>query len=1071
MIKKWMGVPFAWIVAGVFSSSQFAAHVCRADDVDFNFHVRPILSDRCYTCHGPDEENRQGGFRLDERESAVGEADSGAFPIVPGDAGASEIIARITSTDPDVQMPPPETKLSLSSAEIETLRQWIDQGAPWKKHWSFLSLENVDVPDHGGNDWPHNEIDHFVWNALQQHDLQPAAEADRETLIRRLTYDLTGLPPTVAEMDAFVADHSADAYERLVDRLLASTRYGERMAVDWLDLARYADTYGYQEDRYRETWVWRDWVVKAFNRNMPYDEFITWQIAGDLLPDATDEQILATAFNRLHRQTSEGGSVEEEFRTEYVVDRVDTFGAAFLGLTIGCARCHDHKYDPITQKDYYQLFAFFNNIDECGLYPYFTSSMNTPTLTLASEQQKQNLHQLQQAVGRAEAALERVPSEQRVAFANWLQDQPEHLSMSGLIGDFSMDEIEGSKVANRADREHGGNLNENPQVVTGKVGTGLLLDGEDNFNTKVGGLFTRFDPFTISLWVNTPDLKDRAVIWHRSRATIDAGDRGYQLLIEDGKISASLVHFYPGNAIHIRTQQTLPVDQWVQVTVTYDGSSQAAGLKIYWNGEPQACQFDRDCLTRRVIYSKEANAVDQDKVASIAHQLVLGQRFRDRGFKGGRVDELKVFDRELSALEVADLASAENLVERLFDQRDQRTTEENDQLYAYYLHNHNAEFASKLEAVRVARQAQGRALDAISELMVMRELPERRPTFLLARGAYDAPTYQVYAQTPASLSEMNDDLPRNRLGLAQWLTDPSHPLTARVAVNRLWQSLFGQGFVTTPLDFGSQGTLPTNPALLDWLSQSFIDSGWDIKQLLKLMVMSATYRQSSDCTPDLRARDPLNGLLARGPRHRLSAEMIRDSALYHSGLLVEKMGGPPVKPYQPPGLWKEKGSAVFTRDKNEGSRRRSLYTYWKRTSPSPAMMTLDAAKRDICVVQRQTTATPLQSLVLLNDPQYVEASRAMAEKVMGGKKGDVPDQITLAFRQLTSRAPNSDELEILEKLHEEQLAYFTAEPESAQQFLEIGDHRKQDESDATQLAALTVVVEAIMNLSEAITKP
>jgi hypothetical protein len=701
--------------------------------------------------------------------------------------------------------------------------------------------------------------------------------------------------------------------------------------------------------------------------------------------------------------------------------------------------------------------------------------LNTPTLTLASAEQKKELATLSAAVDRARATLDRVPSEQRIAFANWLQDPPAELSISGLIGHFSLDEIDGDQsdgdqVANRADPERGGNLFENPQLVSGKVGQGLLLDGEDNFHTKVGGMFTRFDPFSISLWVKTPDEKDRAVIWHRSRATIDAGDRGYQLLIENGKTSASVVHFWPGNALLVRTQEKLPVDRWVQVTVTYDGSSQAAGLKIYWDGVLQACDVDRDCLTRRIIYSKEANAVDQSTVASLAHQLVLGQRFRDRGFKGGLVDELKVFDRELSGLEVADLVEERTRLVELFERGDQRSAAEREKLYEYYLRNHNAEFASKLEALRIARKAHDRALDGISELMVMREMPERRPTYLLARGAYDAPTYQVSTQTPASLPAMADDWPRNRLGLARWLIDPRHPLTARVAVNRYWQSLFGQGFVTTPLDFGSQGTLPSNPALLDWLAHSFIDSGWDVKRMLKLMVMSATYRQSSHCAPQLRQLDPLNRLLARGPRHRLSAEMIRDSALYNSSLLVEKIGGSPVKPYQPPGLWKEKGSAVYARDKNAGSRRRSLYTYWKRTSPSPAMMTLDAAKRDLCVVQRQTTATPLQALVLLNDPQYVEASRAMAENVISAAQGNMPDQITRAFRKSTSRMPTADELEILQKLHAEQLAYFETQPESAKKFLEIGDHRKRDESNTTKLAALTVVVEAIMNLNESISK-
>ena len=1046
-----------------------AADVSNAPQrVDFNFDIRPILSDRCYNCHGPDEENRMGGFRFDERKSAIGEADSGERPIVPGDPAASEMLRRITSDDPDVRMPPPEAKLSVSSDEVETLRRWIEQGAEWKPHWSFLPLEHA-TPT-AESDWVRNPIDQFVLTRLKAEGLEPAPEADRATLIRRLSYDLTGLPPTPAEIDAFLADKSSDAYERLIDRLLASPRYGERMAVDWLDLARYADTYGYQEDRYRGMWPWRDWVVEALNDNLRYDEFITWQLAGDLLPEPTQDQRMATAFNRLHRTTSEGGSVEEEFRVEYVVDRVDTFGASMLGLTVGCARCHDHKYDPLSQKEYYQLSAFFNNIDESGLYPYFTSSLVTPFMMITTDEEKEKLAKLRKEVAAAEKKVDALRAQGRVGFEEWLANPAKRFGISGLIGDFSFDAIEDGRIVNHANPKRNGTLFENPQLVPGKRGNALKFSGENNFETLVGGQFTRNDPYTISIWVNTPDAKERAVLWHRSRAWIDAGTRGYQLVIEEGKISTSLIHFWPGDALYITTKEKLPVDEWVEVTVTYDGSSKASGLKIYFNGELQACDVIRDNLEHRIVYYEERNEVDQDQVENISHKLALAQRFRDLGFKNGKLDELKVYDRELTAEEVRLQHEGIRSIHPLLDKGNQRTAEETDQLYEYYLANHNASYVEGLTTLRKKRRELGIHVDSFKQIMVMEEMEPRRKTFLLERGAYDAPGEEVFADTPASLPPMADDLPRNRLGLARWLTDPSNPLASRVAVNRFWQSMFGDGLVSTPLDFGSQGTLPTHPELLDWLAQEFIDSGWDVKGLLKTIAMSATYRQSSDCSLELRARDPQNALLARGPKHRLSAEMIRDTALYVGDLLVEKLGGKPVKPYEPAGLWKEKGSATFTRDKGEGSRRRSLYTYWKRTSPQPAMMTLDAAKRDICVVQRQTTATPLQSLVLLNDPQYVEAARAFGEKLLLEGGDSVADQIRTGFRQVTGRTASDAELKILEALHREQLKYFANHPESAKEFLTVGDHRHAEGIDTNELASMTVVASALLNMNETVTK-
>ncbi len=1027
------------------------------ETIDFNFHIRPILSDRCYACHGPDAEDRAADLRLDVEEGAYAALEGGetAHVIKPGAPDESELYLRVSTEDDDLRMPPEDSNLELSAEEIVLIRKWIEQGAEWKPHWSFIPVEDPPLPKVVAVDWPQNPIDYFILARLENEGLPPAETASREKLLRRVSFDLTGLPPTLEELDAFLADKSPDAYEKVVDRLLASTRYGERMAVDWLDLARYADTYGYQADVYRAVWPWRDWVVEAFNQNMPFDKFITWQLAGDLLPNATQKQVLATAFNRLHRQTNEGGSIEEEFRTEYVIDRTDTFGMAFLGLTLGCARCHEHKYDPISQREYYQLFSFFNSIDESGLYSHFTNATPTPTLMLSQAEQKTQLAELLQKIEQAEAQLAEVADEQQKAWETWLTQQPLQAEVGGLIGDFGMETIEDGKVANRVDGEMTGTVVEGPKLVLGKVGQGLLLSGENQFSTEVGGAFSRHDPFSIGLWINTSEELQRAVIWHRSRSWTDAGSRGYQLLFEEGRLSASVIHFWPGNAIRVVTERKMPIGQWIHVLVSYDGSSRAAGLKIYVDGKLEPCSTVRDKLTRTIGY-------DGDSVKT----LTLGQRFRDRGFKNGMVDELQIYDRELTSLEAAQVSGGKTVVSLLAESK----AEQQAALRDFYLRNYNEEYRQALGSLQAARKKRGKLVDSIAEIMVMKELPEPRPTFLLERGAYDAPGEQVTRDVPASLGAMNADLPRNRLGLARWLTDGRHPLTARVAVNRYWQSIFGTGLAATPDDLGSQGQLPTHPELLDWLAHSFVESGWNIKQLLKQMVMSATYRQSSQCAPEVRERDPANVLLARGPHEQLPAEMLRDEALFSSGQLVEKQGGPPVKPYQPAGLWKEKGTQTYERDKGEGSHRRSLYTYWKRTSPPPGMLTLNAAKRDVCLVKRQATATPLQSLVLLNDPQYVEAARALAQKVLEQVEGSADEKMILLFRTLTSRAPNGAELQLLNTAYEEQRQMFEQQPERAAELLAIGDLPLNENLATTEVAALTVVAEMVMNFEESVTK-
>lgn len=1032
------------IVGGVwllFAASTGFAWQGDSEPVDFNRDIKPLLSDRCFACHGPDETARVADVRFDQRESVLeGKSESGLPVILPGKPQQSELIQRIESADPDRRMPPPDTPTSLSDDEIKLLRRWVSEGAVWQDHWSFVAPVKPALPEVGQADWPIVELDRFILSQLEKAGLAPAAEAPRQRLARRLYFDLIGLPPTLTQLDAFLADESPDAYESLVDQLLASEHFGERMAVDWLDVARYSDTFGYQVDRDRFVWPWRDWVIKAFNENLPFDQFLTWQLAGDLLPNATDEQVLATTFSRLHPQKVEGGSVPEEFRVEYVADRNHTFGTAFLGLTLECCRCHDHKFDPLSQREYYQLFAFFNNIDESGLYSYFTSSVPTPTLLLADDTKKAALAVVQERAVEAERAVADLAHDREAAFQAWLETRPSD-------PDAGQDLIS-NRVAH-LDFEafkNGANI-----AVDGPVGRAVQLSGDDGIGLKVGN-FPRHQPFSVALWLKTPDVKERAVVFHRSRAWTDAGSRGYQLLIEDGRLSAALIHFWPGNGICVRTAERIPVNQWLHVTVTYDGSSRAAGLRIFVAGKPAACEVVRDHLYKNMTGGGGDN-------------ITIGERFRDRGFTGGQVDEFQVFERALTTLEVQQLDDGHSLTAALAAPLDQLTAAQREGLREFYLSTVDPLMREKVTALRAARQASHQQVDPLQEIMVMRDLASRRPTFLLKRGAYDAPGEAVAPGTPASLPDFPDDQPSNRLGLARWMTRPDHPLTARVAVNRCWQMCFGQGIVRTPDDFGSQGQPPSHPALLDWLAVDFVEHGWDVKRLLKMLVMSATYRQESEVTPDRRRQDPENRLFGRASAFRLPAEMIRDNCLAASGLMVDKIGGPPVRPYEVAVSFKP-----VTHDQGAGLYRRSLYTYWKRTAPAPVMMSLDAAKRDVCSVKRERTSSPLQALVLMNDPQFVEAARVMGQRLLKKHGEDIDALIEEMFRALTSRRPEESERSVMKRLYETQLAHFKQHPELSTALLKTGQAPAEPSLAAAVVAAVGMLANALMNYDECVTR-
>jgi hypothetical protein len=998
--------------------------------ISFNRDIRPILSENCYACHGPDNAARKAKLRLDQRDAAVK-----AGVIVPGRFAESELVRRVLTTDANEVMPPAKSKKKLTTAQKELLKRWVEAGAEYQAHWAFISVpKQVSVPKPAGPAvWARNPIDEFVLETLRARHLEHASEASREKWLRRVTFDLTGLPPTLAEIDAFLADTSVNAYAAVVDRLLCAPAYGERMASDWLDAARYADTFGYQADRDMHVWPWRDWLIRAFNGNLPYDKFILWQTAGDLLDHPTRDQYLATAFNRLHRQTNEGGSIEEEFRVAYVADRVQTNGTAFLGLTFECAKCHDHKYDPITQREFYQLSAFYNNIDEHGLYSHFTETAPTPALLLYEGDQEQRHRDLLGRIAAKEAELGREREQARARFASTGPLKPEAHKPSAT---FTFDKA-----------TPGG---EN-KLVPGRHGKALEFSGDDAFSCGSAGAFKRTTPFTFALWLKPAAHRPREIILHRSVAAEDSAFRGYALVLDQGHVVFSLIHFWPGNAIRVQTKAVVPAGQWSHVAVTYDGSSRAAGLRLYINGVPAPVDVIRDRLTRDFIHRPEWGD-------SGGGNLALGARFRDSGFKGGAIDELLVFDRELTPLGIPLVAGIS-------------ISPDDAPRFAHYLLRHDTPYQKVLHELGELRNQENDLVSQVRQIMVMRERPDRRPTYLLTRGAYDAPAEAVQPGTPASLFPFPAELPRNRLGLARWLIDDRNPLVSRVAVNRFWQLFFGRGLVASPEDFGTQGQPPTHPELLDWLARHFMDSGWDVKALCKLIVLSATYRQSSVPTdPKLYAEDLDNRWLARGPRHRLSAEQIRDNALAVSGLLTRKLGGPSVRPYQPAGLWEEAGTGKsYAQSKGADLYRRSLYTFWRRTSPPPSMTSFDAVSREFCTARRERTATPLQALVLLNDPQFVEAARVLAEKLIV-EQGAVDARLSTAFRLLTSRVPTAKEMEILQRLYNEQRGHYASHLPDATKLLATGEAPRDQKIDVVNHAAMTVVVNTLMSFDECVTK-
>ena len=1056
-------------MAIAFAVSLFGTSLV-ADDklVDFNRDIRPILSDRCFSCHGPDSVANKSGLRLDIGTEAL---DWGAF--VPGEPASSAAIDRICSDNKSTIMPPPESKLSLSPDEIALLTRWVEQGAKYDKHWAFKELpEVIPVPEIGDSTWSRNDIDRFVLDRLRQEKLQPTAEADRWRWMRRVTFDLTGLPPTAEEISAFENDTGENAFERVVDRLLASPHYGERMAVPWLDAARYADSFGYQSDLLSPTWPWRDWVVRALNDNLPHDQFLAWQLAGDLLQDATSDQILATGFNRLHRMTNEGGSVHEEWKLEYVADRVNTFGTSMLGLTIECAHCHDHKFDPVSQRDYYNLSAFFNSIDEAGTY-LDSVRVPTPSLLLPTVEQQAQQNALRTELAKIRFQIQDLKAQlSGQPFAEWKAANAKFLltlpatarwSIDSKADDSSLpaDWTPDTKLAADGKNELRATTSTANQIVDGKFGKALQMTGDAGVNfPNVAGKLDPWEPYSVSLWLKMPaELKD-VVILHRQSGT-DVGMYGTELVIKNGRLQFSAIRFWPGNALSIESIDPVPSDEWLHIAICNNGSATAGGMKLYVNGKSSSHVL-HDSLNKSPGVGGSG--------------FVLGERFRAPGLKHALVDELTVFNRDLSSIEMATLFASGDHVEDLFGAGRTIPLENfgDDELLEQFILQNTA-MVSFHEQERKLVQQQLEQAQPINETMVMRELPVPQPAWVLHRGEYDAPrTDKNRAERlpPGEVMPFPDNLPRDRLGLAQWLTSPHHPLGSRVAVNRYWQMFFGTGLVKTSNNFGLQGEMPSHPELLDWLARDFVEHNWDLKRLCRKIVLSATYRQDSAAKPSLRERDPENTLLARGPAKRLSAEMIRDLALAASGLLDEKMGGPPVSPYQPADLWTENNSMTpgYQQSTGRDLYRRSLYTVWKRTTPMPNLTMFDATSREVCTIRRSDTSTPLQAMVLLNDVQFVEAARVLAEKSIQDNPDDSAERLNWIFVRLTGRSCSDGELETLQAMLEKQVAAFVANKDQATQLLQIGDSEPVADLDPVTVAATTVVVQAVLNADVSIWK-
>jgi len=1197
------------------SASEVAARLAKetaglkpiSGPIDFNEQIRPILSSGCFACHGPDANMRKAGLRLDYPDPAYAQLPDHAdrHAIVPGHPELSDVIRRITSPDPDVRMP--HGAPALKPAQVQLIAQWIKQGAPYEPIWSLIPPKRMPVPDAGPfQSRVVNPIDNFVFAKLAQKGMSPSPEADRATLINRVSLTLTGLPPTLAQVDAFVNDKSPNAYEKVVDRLLASPAYGEHMAGMWMDLSRYADSNGYEEDGVDPNlWPWRDWVISSFNQNMPFDKFATMQVAGDLLPHRTRDDLVATEFLRLGMRATEAGDLNEQYRIESVVDDTDTVGQALLGYTVGCARCHDHKFDPISQKDFYSLSGFFNSLDAPGV----GGTQGGPTLPWPTAAQQLQLLQAQRKVEATSDAYQRVLTAdvRRAAseVASWLRSpggpsvaresagparlvrislvQPgegaaqgtiseaaTHLIQSSLqqaqVGYYPFDSVQpipksalpmlrlkgkpfdfsrfglpyprkagaqaprfgargpgargpgvrpgvtrvalaskgkakGSKGAAKpaADSNPGGyetiggigldgrqnamipatyKLSEMvfspsgmpnglpavvsmPKLGPGVKGKALYFIASNDSRTYLPhpmggpslGYYDRWNQYSIDMWFYPAKrYPEFTTVFNQSSGpdadTVDNGGRGYELvLLEDGRLEFFISHARPFNMLAVSTKAPLPLKQWAHIAITYDGSSKAAGVHLYIDGAPVPVDVVKDNLTQGGLPTPSPGLFDEYT------GFEFGTRFRESGPVDSAIDEFRLFDRALTPIEIAYLHSGAQALKTV----DRSSL--SGQL-AHLLAIRDPAVIRARQTLDMAREQEDGVAKSIPEMLVYEDQAKPRPTYLLYRGEWDSRREQVPLQGPTQLFPWTDKYPRTRLGLMQWIFDPKNPLTSRVFVNRLWQMNFGTGLVPTQDDFGSQGIMPTYLHLVDYLALKFIDSGWNIKQMQKMIVMSATYRQSSLATPAQRQLDPQDSLLARGPRFRMSYRQMRDSALFDAGILDPTIGGPDTYPYQPAGV-EGRGYPTPNLMPDWEQHRRTLYSLLKRNGMNPQFQLLDAADPTVSIGKEEVSNTPMQALLLLNGPQYLEAYRMMATEALHFSS-DPTQQLTHVYRLARRQYPDSAQMTLFKTIYDTQLRKYQADPKAAEQLVNVGVTPVDTSANVAKLAALTTVATVIM---------
>jgi mono/diheme cytochrome c family protein len=1054
-----------------------AAESASGQPIAYNEQIRPILAENCFSCHGPDSASRKADLRVDRRDAAV---ERGA--IAPGDPDASELVARLLTNDPEQQMPPPATKKKLTDQQKQLLIEWVRQGAEYQAHWALLAPERPALPAVQDTGWSDHPLDRLVLARLEQSGLSPAPAADRRTLARRLHLDLTGLPPDPQLVEEFVSDTSSDAYERLADKLLESPQWGEQRGRYWLDAARYADTHGIHFDNFREIWTYRDWVIKAFNRNLPFDQFTIEQLAGDLLPDATLDQKVASGFNRCNMTTNEGGTIPEEYLVLYTRDRTETVGQVWMGLTVGCAVCHEHKFDPLTQREFYELAAFFNNTTQAAMDGNIKDT--PPVIRVPLEQERGRLEELAGEIAALQAARDQRREAARSAFEAWLASNPE----AALTNTLPVDQLalhaplsEGEGQATRVQVD--GQAVDLPLEASatwqpGPAGQKALQPQGTACRLPDFGDFERDQPWTCSAWIKAPANDSFGAI--AARMDNQNAFRGWDFWFQARRIGTHIVSRWPENAIKVVGRDQIAADTWTHVTVSYDGSGKATGVKVYYNGQLQP-----------TLVESASDQITDSTRTNVAFQV--GQRSDNEPLSAVALHDLRVYRRPLAPSEVASLARASHIAALLAKAADQRSDADRQALYDWWLEVLDDPYRETSAQLAQRERERDDIVARGSLAHVMNERTEPAMAYVLFRGAYDQRRDAVEAKTPAMLPPMPEHLPRNRLGFAQWLMLPEHPLTARVAVNQFWQQLFGTGIVRTTGDFGVSGEMPSDPRLLDWLAVEFRESGWDVKRLFKLIVTSATYQQSAVATPEKLEKDPDNRLFSRGPRFRMDAEMVRDYALATSGLLVRQLGGPSVKPYQPPGVWEAvamigSNTRDYREDEGPNVYRRSLYTMWKRSAPPASMEIFNAPAREVCTVRRERTNTPLQALVTLNDPQFVEAARALAQAALTPEtfadrnalpspddKASPPvaideQRVQWLMHRVLARPASPVELPLLLESLRDLKAYYDAHENEATELARVGKLPVPAGLDVRHVAAWTMFTNQLLNLDEALNK-